>query len=126
MNETFSSPGVHNVVAMTDISTSNHNAKCKCYEKIKIKHEIAEIVMINYELRNHVKLVPVLVSKLQQLPVKLLLCCQVKYTISHYILFMISDQHRGRTNAKCHTHPAKTKHRVSQNPVPWVLVHTDR
>ena len=56
-------------MAVTDISTSNHNAKCKCYEKIKIKHEIAEIVMINYELRNHVKLVPVLVSKLQQLPV---------------------------------------------------------
>lgn len=59
-----SSPrGVYKLVAVTDMSTSNYDVLCKYYEKIQIKHEITEIVMINFELRNHVKFVLVLISK---------------------------------------------------------------
>ena len=96
------------------MSTSNYEATYKYYEERLIKHETAEIVMINFELRNHVKLVHVLISELQQFAMKSLLCCQYKSTILHYISLMVSDQQLGRTHAANCIHPAKAKRRVSQ------------
>lgn len=55
---------------MTDISTSN-DVIYKHYEKIETKYnENAEIAIITFELRNHVKLVHVLLKKLQHFTMK--------------------------------------------------------